>query len=78
MAAKKRIKHVAAAVATVLLVPGGTPAALADTDATAGPDRAAVRTDRGAAERQRRVEAAYIVEQHRAAARATRRTPPAR
>lgn len=75
--AAKRIRHVAAAVVTVMLVPGGTPAALADTDAAAGPDRAAVRTERSAAERQRRVESAYIVEQHRAARAATRRTPPA-
>jgi hypothetical protein len=77
MTARKRIKHVAAAVATVLLVPGGTPAALADTDA-GGPEKVAVRADRTAAERQRRVESAYIVEQHRAAVRATRRTPGAR
>jgi predicted ribosomally synthesized peptide with SipW-like signal peptide len=74
--AAKRIRHVAAAVATVLLVPGGTPAALADTDVAAGPDRPAVRTERSAAERQRRVESAYLLEQHRAGRAATRRTTP--
>jgi hypothetical protein len=71
----RRLRNLAATLATIALVPGGAPAALGDTDADAQASDVAVRAGTPAitaTDRQRRVESAWLAEQ-RLAARQHRR-----